>query len=67
MRAAASIDETADVEETPDGPGRAMPTVNRPPLPNFSAIEDSTRKPLHTTGRLSENTLKAMLQAQELG
>ena len=33
---------------------------------NFTPIEGSERKPQHPRGRLSESTLKVMLQAQEL-
>jgi hypothetical protein len=35
-------------------------------LQNFTAIEGAEQKPRRPMGRLSENTLKAMLQAQEL-
>jgi hypothetical protein len=39
---------------------------NKPPPQNFPAIEGSESKPQHSNGRLSEGTLKALLQAQEL-
>lgn len=67
-RAAGSIDDADDVEETYGaiGPGRAIAAGNRPPPDNFPAIEGSERKPPSTTGLLSEGTLKAMLLAQEL-
>ena len=44
----------------------STPAFNKPPLQNFPAIEGSESKPQHPRGRLSEDTLKAMLQAQEL-
>ena len=67
-RAAGSIEDADVVEETyrSAGPGRATPAGNRPPPDAFAAIEGSERKPPSTTGLLSEGTLKAMLQAQEL-
>jgi hypothetical protein len=43
-----------------------MPTGGKLPLPNFIPIESSEQKPQHPRGRLSESTLKVMLQAQEL-
>jgi hypothetical protein len=46
--------------------GRSGATFNKPPPQNFPAIEGSEQKPQHPRGRLSEGTLKAMLQAQEL-
>lgn len=45
---------------------RSTPAFNAPPPQNFSAIEGSESKPQHPGGRLSEDTLKAMLQVQEL-
>jgi hypothetical protein len=44
----------------------STPAFNTPPLQNFPAIEGSDSKPQHPRGRLSEDTLKAMLQTQEL-
>jgi hypothetical protein len=35
-------------------------------LQNFAPVEGADQKPQHPKGRLSEGTLKAMLQAQEL-
>jgi len=46
--------------------GPAMPTGGKLPLPTFTPIEGSDQKPQHPRGRLSESTLKVMLQAQEL-
>jgi hypothetical protein len=46
--------------------GPSTPAFNTPPLQNFPAIEGSDSKPRHPRGRLSEDTLKAMLQTQEL-
>jgi hypothetical protein len=60
-----------DVEETADARGtgvmgQAAPAGHKPPLPNFTPIEGTERKPQHPRGRLSESTLKAMLEVQEL-
>ena len=66
-RSAGSIEDSGDVEETyqPVEPDRLSPAGNKPALENFSPIEGSERKPQSTTGRLSENTLKVLLLAQE--
>jgi hypothetical protein len=66
LRGAGNIDDTADAEEAHEfaGPGHPATAGNR--LPNFAAIEGAEQKPRRPMGRLSENTLKAMLQAQEL-
>ena len=45
---------------------RSAPAVNKPPPQNFPAIEGSESKPQHPKGRLSDGTLNALLQAQEL-
>ena len=64
-------DEVGDAEEvlqTHEATGTGRPTAlgNKLPPPAFPAIEASDRKPPHPGGRLSESTLTAMLQAQEL-
>jgi hypothetical protein len=59
------LDETADTREA-GGTGQAAPIVNRPPPQNFAEIEGAERKPQHPRGRLSEGTLKAMLEVQEM-
>jgi hypothetical protein len=59
------LDEMADARET-GGTGQPAPIVNRPPPQNFSEIEGAERKPQHPRGRLSEGTLKAMLEVQEM-
>ena len=59
------LDELADARET-SGTGQPAPIVNRPPPQNFSEIEGAERKPQHPQGRLSEGTLKAMLEVQEM-
>jgi hypothetical protein len=66
LRAAGSVDETGETGETyePLGPDRS--TLVGLLAQNFSPIEGSENKPPSTTGLLSEGTLKAMLQAQEL-
>ena len=58
------MDETGEAHEA-TGFGQAAPAGNKPPLQNFPAIEGSEQKPQHPRGRLSESTLKVMLQAQE--
>jgi hypothetical protein len=65
VRAGGAVDDMADVEDAHEftGPGRAA--GGRAPPQNFAAIEGSEEKPRRATGRLSENTLKAMLLAQE--
>jgi hypothetical protein len=66
MRGAGAIDDAADTEGADEfaGPARLTPSGSR--LQNFTAIEGAEQKPRRPMGRLSENTLKAMLQAQEL-
>ena len=59
------IDEAGETHET-GATGRLTPSVNKLPPQNFPAIEGAESKPQHPRGRLSEGTLKAMLQAQEL-
>jgi len=68
MRATGAIQDADDVEETYEaaGPGRTSALGNKAASQNFPAIEGSEHKPPSTTGRLSENTLKALLEAQEL-
>jgi hypothetical protein len=67
MRSVGSIEDSGDVEETHQANGfdRSLPAGQKPALENFTPIEGAERKPPSTTGRLSENTLKAMLLAQE--
>ena len=64
---AGTIDDLEEIGETHEaaGFGLATPAGNRLPLQNFSAIEGAENKPHYPRGRLSENTLKMMLQAQE--
>ena len=59
------VDEAGEAREA-TAASRSFPAVNKPPPQNFPAIEGSERKPQHPGGRLSEGTLTAMLQAQEL-
>jgi hypothetical protein len=59
------VDEAGEAREA-TAASRPFPAVNKPPPQNFAAIEGSERKPQHPGGRLSEGTLQAMLQAQEL-
>jgi len=60
MRAAGSVDGADEAGETFEAAGIKLP------LQNFAPIEGADQKPQHPQGRLSESTLKAMLQAQEL-
>jgi hypothetical protein len=60
MRGAGSVDGTDEAGETFEPAGIGLP------LQNFAPIEGADQKPQHPKGRLSEGTLKAMLQAQEL-
>jgi hypothetical protein len=64
---AGSIDDMDEAGETHEttGFGQAAPAGSKPPLQNFSPIEGSEQKPQHPRGRLSESTLKVMLEAQE--
>ncbi len=57
-----------EMDETGGTPafGPATPTGGKLPLPTFTPVESSDQKPQHPRGRLSESTLKVMLQAQEL-
>lgn len=68
MRAAGSVDETGETEETFEvaGPGQPAPAGAKLPLQNFAPIEGAEQKPQQPQGRLSESTLKVMLQGQEL-
>jgi hypothetical protein len=62
---ASGIDDLDETGETQTF-GPATPAGGKPALPNFTPIEGSEQKPQHPRGRLSESTLKVMLQAQEL-
>lgn len=44
----------------------AAPVANKLLPPDFSEIEDASRKPQHSPGRLSQGTLSALLRMQEL-
>ena len=57
------LDEAADARETS---GAGQPTPVRLPPQNFPEIEGSDRKPQHPSGRLSQNTLSALLRLQEV-
>jgi len=64
---AGSIDDIEEMGETQQATGFSPPTPagSKSPLQNFTAIEGVERKPQHPRGRLSESTLKVMLEAQE--
>lgn len=59
------IDEAGEAHEA-TAAGRSTAAFNARPPQNFPAIEGSESRPQHPGGRLSEGTLKAMLQMQEL-
>jgi hypothetical protein len=65
MQGAYGVDDTAEVTafesgEPPAPAGQALVPEN------FVPVEGAERKPQQPQGRLSESTLKAMLQVQEL-
>jgi hypothetical protein len=55
------VDETGETEET----GDVSATRNAPPLPQYVPVEAAERKIPSPNGKLSDDTLKAMLQVQE--
>jgi hypothetical protein len=64
-------DDVNDLEMTAEAleataASRSAPAGSVLPQPNFPAIEGSARKPHNPGGRLSEDTLKMMLQVQGL-
>jgi hypothetical protein len=63
-----SFDDVGEADETDEATAASWsaPAFNKPPPQNFSAIEASESKPQHPNGRLSEGTLMALLQAQEM-
>jgi len=65
---AGTIDEMDEAGETHEasGFGPSTPVGHQLMPQNFAAIEGSESKPQHPRGRLSENTLKVMLLAQEM-
>jgi hypothetical protein len=65
LRAAGSVDETEETFEAAR-PGQPAPAGPKSPLQNFAPIEGAEQKPQQPPGRLSESTLKAMLQVQEV-
>ncbi len=58
------LDDLEDAREMGDA-GQPAPITNRFLPQNFPEIEGAERKPQQPRGRLSEGTLKAMLDAQE--
>jgi hypothetical protein len=68
VRSAGGIEDTGETEEAcqPAGPDQPAPATSTLLAPNFSFIEGSEKKPPSTTGLLSEDTLRALPQAQEL-
>jgi len=64
---AGTIDEMDETGETHEATGFGQPTPasSQLTLQNFPAIEGPESKPQHPRGRLSESTLKVLLEAQE--
>ncbi len=62
---AGEMDEAGEIHEA-TGFGPSTPVSHQLSQQNFAAIEGSESKPQHPRGRLSESTLKVMLEAQEL-
>ena len=58
-----AVDETGETEET----GEVSATRSARPLPQQVPVEDATRKIPSPNGKLSDETLKAMLEVQEHG
>ena len=56
-----AVDETGEAEEA----SAASAARNARPLPQHISVEDATRKIPSPNGKLSDDTLKAMLQVQE--
>jgi hypothetical protein len=69
MSGAGSIEDADEAGEIFDagGPGEPALAGSKLPLQNFIPVEGADQKPHKPQGRLSENTLKVMLQVQELG
>ncbi len=61
-----AFDAAEEAHGTSETGQSAAPLANRPLQPNFSEIEDASRKPQHPPGRLSQGTLSALLHVQEL-
>jgi hypothetical protein len=68
MHGAGSLDGAEETGETfeASGFGDAAPAGAKQPMQNFAPIEGSEQKPQHPKGRLSEATLKTMLEVQEM-
>jgi hypothetical protein len=65
MHGAYGVDDTGEV--TPFESGEPPAPVGQALVPeNFVPVEGAERKPQQPQGRLSESTLKVMLQVQEL-
>jgi hypothetical protein len=60
-----SFDDVDELGEA-TGFGPSTPAGIKLPLQNFTPVEGAEQKPQHPRGRLSDNTLKVMLAAQEL-
>ncbi len=59
------LEETAEPSETA-ATSPAAPVAIKPPLAPMLAIEDSASKPQRRAARLSQDTMTALLRAQEL-
>jgi hypothetical protein len=58
-------EETGETFEASGG-GDTAPAAPKGPMQNFTPIEGAEQKPQHPKGRLSDNTLKTMLEVQEM-
>jgi hypothetical protein len=59
-------EETSGTNGT-GGTAQSTPVANKPLAQNYPEIEGSDRKPRGPQGRLSQNTLSALLKVQEAG
>jgi hypothetical protein len=64
MHGAYGVDDAGEIGGIFESGGPALPTAVAPE--NFVPVEGAERKPQQPQGRLSEGTLKVMLQVQEL-
>ena len=62
------LEGTGEASQTFEASGFSdtAPAAPKAPLQNFTPIEGAEQKPQHPKGRLSEGTLKTMLEVQEM-
>jgi hypothetical protein len=67
LKGKGATDEASETEETSEV-SHTAPTTGAAALPQHSRPVEATERRVHsTTGKLSEDTLKAMLEVQERG